>query len=125
MSFPTLGGIVLPAPAVAQPLDRSIDDRSVQVRTGGGKLRTQYMSTGYIYHLGFRFATQALYDAVYAAIRTALASGSYLTFTYDAWPSAAGGVQVLAELSVATKATAQIINSDVHFTLTLTESEPR
>ncbi len=128
MNPPTLslGATVvsLPHPATATAPGVSVDERKVQRRTIGGRLRTTLLSWGHVYQLSFAAAPLATWQAIRDLWVAAMAAGQYPTFDYqDAWPEA-NGVSVAVELGQQT-AWGSADPTLVNFSLSLQESDPR
>lgn len=112
--------LTLPSPEADATNGRIRDEVSVSRRTIGGMLRRTVLSYAWVYALGWKYATQADYDAIADLWQTATASGSFPVFTWDHYSTAAG-VAVALDLSEMQYAAPGL----VAFTLTLTEVYPR
>lgn len=116
--------VTLPHPSNRNAPARDLDERMVQRRTIGGKLRTTLLSYGYTYTLTFNAVSTSVYNALVDLWVTSVDAGRYPLFDYsDAWATA-NGVSVAIHLSVAAKAGSYAPDL-VNFTLTLEEANPR
>jgi hypothetical protein len=128
MANPTLvyGGTTVPLPYPSREgrADRTYDERSVARRTVGGKLRTQVLSRGYVYRLGFTWELVSTYDAIVALWAAATAANAYPTFTWSGgpWSTVTAGVTVAIAISPMPM-TIDYTRTD--WTLDLVEVEPR
>lgn len=116
--------VTLPHPANTPAPARNLDERAVQRRTIGGRLRTTLLSYGYTYTLAFNAVPTSVYSALADLWVASVGAGRYPSFDYsDAWATA-NGVDVAVHLSVAAKSGSYAPDL-VNFTLTLEEANPR
>ncbi len=124
MGAPTLSlpgrTLTLPSPEADAKNTRTRDERSISRRTIGGVLRRTVLSYAWVYVLGWRYATQADYDAIADLWRAAVAAGTFPTFSWDQYSTAAA-VTVAVDLSEMQYAAPGL----VAFEVTLTEVNPR
>lgn len=123
----TLGATVvtLPAPSIDSPYVQGFDIRQVQRRTIGGKLRTTVLSYGYVYELDFRFALQSVYNSIRSLWLDATMTGTYPTFSYTDAFVEADEVPVAIALGAFTSAGIPEDFTRGHFTIQLSEANPR
>lgn len=117
--------VILPGPVIGGGPNRLFDERRIQKRTLSGVLRTTVLSYNYVYEMGFKFVSRAIYDDVRRLWTTAVNANDYPTFNYvDAFDTAVN-VKVSVQLGPAESAGIPGDFSTINFSLQLVEVNPR